>query len=469
MKNPKVKKLALVFPPLKEWYKQSARSYVMPMRGLPRICTYLQNRHLAEIILYDGIVSIPDREKILDRMIKETPDIVGFYTNVINYPIALEMAKKLKESCNPKIIFGGPWVSLEGVATKTLLRRKYVDFVCVGQGEPTLEGLLSNCAFSSIPNLVWGDEDDIVHNFAKNTPLSKIPKPNMGFLDIELYKQLASKMGLEPCITLQAFSGCTRKCTFCIRETKRIDAVSPLEYLSEIESLYERFGVNHFWDISATFTSNSRWIEEFAGIMREKSNKFKISAYARINEITPKKTDLLIECGVTELFIGFESGDDDILRRIKKDTTIKKAIEATKILSAKGIKILGAFITGLPGENLDSLKKTYDFASRIYENGKGTMIYSSVIMPFPGSIIYGDLLDRLKKEISQRVQGAEEETERITSDVIDPRQLRQSWSKRFCSVSIEAIEEYAERIAAISGLSTSFIDYKEPCGQNGVS
>lgn len=440
------------------------------MRGLPRIGTFLRDRHLAEILLYDGIVGMPKKEEILSRIYKETPDFVGFYTNIINYPTALEMAEKLKVKYNPRIILGGPWVSLEGIAYKTLSRREFIDFVCVGQGEHTFEGLLNDNPLNSIPNLVWRNKNNIVHNIAKINLLSELPKPAMELLNIELYKQLALKMGFEPTMTLQAFSGCPGKCTFCIRETGRIDSVPPLEYITEIEKLYEQFRVKHFWDISATFTSNNSWLEEFVKIMKQKPRQFTISAYARVNEITIDKADLLNEANVSELFIGFESGDNELLKKVRKGITRNKSIEATKILTERGIKVLGAFMTGLPGENLGSLKKTYDLAKRIYEDGKENVIYSSIIMPFPGSIIYKELLVRLRNEANQGFLDSKEELERVSGDIIDPNQLKYSWTKRFCNVSLETIQEYATKIAAISGLSTSFINinYEPFREQNGI-
>jgi len=70
--------------------------------------------------------------------------------------------------------------------------------------------------------------------------------------------------------------------------------------------------------------------------------------------------------GGARLFIvGFESGDPQILKNIKKGATVEMAREFMKNCKKVGIKVHGDFIIGLPGETSETIQKTIDFAKEL--------------------------------------------------------------------------------------------------------
>ena len=70
--------------------------------------------------------------------------------------------------------------------------------------------------------------------------------------------------------------------------------------------------------------------------------------------------------GGARLFIvGFESGDPQILKNIKKGATVEMARDFMKNCNKVGIKVHGDFIIGLPGETKETINKTIDFAKEL--------------------------------------------------------------------------------------------------------
>src|SRR5258707_6574246 len=70
--------------------------------------------------------------------------------------------------------------------------------------------------------------------------------------------------------------------------------------------------------------------------------------------------------GGARLFIvGFESGDAQILKNIKKGATVEMAREFMKNCKKVAIKVHGDFIIGLPGETKETIEKTIDFAKEL--------------------------------------------------------------------------------------------------------
>ena len=71
------------------------------------------------------------------------------------------------------------------------------------------------------------------------------------------------------------------------------------------------------------------------------------------------------EAGCRLLIVGYESGDPQILKNIKKGATVDMALRFTENCRKLGLIIHGDFIVGLPNESRESIRKTIDFAKRL--------------------------------------------------------------------------------------------------------
>ena len=71
------------------------------------------------------------------------------------------------------------------------------------------------------------------------------------------------------------------------------------------------------------------------------------------------------DAGCRLLIVGYESGDPQILRNIKKGATIEMALRFTENCRKLGLVIHGDFIVGLPGETRETIRRTIDFAKRL--------------------------------------------------------------------------------------------------------
>jgi radical SAM superfamily enzyme YgiQ (UPF0313 family) len=90
------------------------------------------------------------------------------------------------------------------------------------------------------------------------------------------------------------------------------------------------------------------------------------------------------EAGCRLLIVGYESGDAQILKNIKKGATIDMAERFTANCKKLGLVIHGDFIVGLPGETRESIRKTIDFAKKL----DNETIQVSIAHPYPGTEFY---------------------------------------------------------------------------------
>jgi len=90
------------------------------------------------------------------------------------------------------------------------------------------------------------------------------------------------------------------------------------------------------------------------------------------------------EAGCRLLIVGFESGDPQILKNIKKGATVERAKQFTKDCHKLGLTIHGDFILGLPGETHETIRRTINFAKELDVE----TIQVSVAHAYPGTELY---------------------------------------------------------------------------------
>jgi radical SAM superfamily enzyme YgiQ (UPF0313 family) len=90
------------------------------------------------------------------------------------------------------------------------------------------------------------------------------------------------------------------------------------------------------------------------------------------------------DAGCRLLIVGYESGDPQILKNIKKGATIDMAQRFTANCKKLGLLIHGDYIVGLPGESRESIRRTIDFAKRLDTE----TIQVSIAHPYPGTEFY---------------------------------------------------------------------------------
>jgi len=132
------------------------------------------------------------------------------------------------------------------------------------------------------------------------------------------------------------------------------------------------------------------------------------------------------DAGCRLLIVGYESGDEQILRNIKKGATIDMAKRFTDNCHKLGLVIHGDFIVGLPGETRETLRNTIDFAKRLDVE----TIQVSIAHAFPGTEFY----DYAKKNNLVQINMADDEGHQLPN-VVYPGILEKEelvdWVERF--------------------------------------
>ena len=161
-------------------------------------------------------------------------------------------------------------------------------------------------------------------------------------------------------------------------------ARSPESIANEMDICKERFGIKNFYFRADTFTWDKDWMIRVCQCIVEKKLNVNWVCNSRVDTIDEGRLKWLKKAGCWMIGFGIESGDQDMLNKMRKGTTLQQAINAVDLCRKFDIKTYLFWVLGLPWETEESIKKTMRFAKRI----KGDFAEFHIAYPFPGTDFY---------------------------------------------------------------------------------
>ncbi|MFH0753221.1 MAG: radical SAM protein [Candidatus Omnitrophota bacterium] len=169
----------------------------------------------------------------------------------------------------------------------------------------------------------------------------------------------------SPYAVLWTSFGCPFKCNFCSINNlfgKRIQRFRSIDnVVKEIDILVRQHGVRHIKILDELFIANPSRIEEFCDRLDERGYDLNIWAYSRVDTINQRLLKRLKKVGMNWIAYGFESATDSVLREMQKGCTTVKVDEVIRMTKEEGLSICAGVMFGLWDEDMDALKRTYDF------------------------------------------------------------------------------------------------------------
>ncbi|CAM1373098.1 B12-binding domain-containing radical SAM protein [Tenacibaculum xiamenense] len=276
------------------------------------------------------------------------------------------------------------------------------DFVIQGEGEVTLKELLETLRkqsdISFVSGIVYKDNNEqIIKNpkRAVHKELDNFPLPAWDLIDIDAYKNIWKQGGNDFTLNIATTRGCPYKCNWCAKPIygNRYNSHSPEYIVGHIEYLQKNFGVNKFWMCDDIFGLKPQWVQNFNLILKRKKLKIQYYIQSRADLLLREDTiSALAESGLTEVWIGAESGSQKILDAMDKGTTIEQIEKATKLLKENNIKIAFFIQFGYLTETKNDIDLTIKMIKKLLPDNIGV----SVSYPLPGTKFYEKVKEDLK-------------------------------------------------------------------------
>ena len=314
-------------------------------------------------------------------------EFLVLFTSTPGFPGDIGLAKAIK-AANPtiKIAFVGPHVTV--LPEKSLRECPAIDFVCRKEFDYSVVDYANGKPLDQISGISYPQDGKIVHNTdaPQIQDLDALPHVTDVYkrdLDVTRYNV---PFLLNPFVSLYTTRGCPAQCTFCLwpqtlsghpwRKRSTDDVAREMAKAKEYWPNVKEF----FFDDDTFNIQKARTIE-LCGKLKPLNLTWSCTSRVTTDFETLKA---MKEAGCRLLIVGFESGDPQILKNIKKGATVDRARQFTKDCHKLGLVIHGDFILGLPGETHQTIKNTIAFAKELDVE----TIQVSVAHAYPGTELY---------------------------------------------------------------------------------
>ena len=338
----------------------------------PAVCylkNYLnQNNFNVEIINFFN----NKKDKFKELLTSCSPRAVAITTTfyVENSPI-IEIVKFIRKyNLETKIIVGGPHIlniasDLDRKTQEYVFKILGADiFIIELQGEQTLVQVLHqlkdcHCQdLTQIPNLFYRAGNGAFHRTERIAENNNLDQNSIQWRDFV-------PSFVTPITHIRTSRGCPFACAFCNYHTMTKEyALSTVETIeNELSHLHE-MGTTVVNFVDDTFNTPLTRFKKLLKMMIKNRFNFKWTSFLRVANIDEEAMDLMKESGCIGVFLGIESGDQQILTYMNKNASVDNYLWGIDQLKKRDIMIYVSLICGFPGETDKSVINTIGFMEK---------------------------------------------------------------------------------------------------------
>ena len=302
-------------------------------------------------------------DHVVARLRAFRPDIVGFMMTTYMFRETLEWIRAVKNAFpRVKIIVGG--YNLRVYPAESVLPPE-IDFGCQNSAYLTFPGLLAalenSTSLDDVPGLVYKKGSQVVMSDPGPDPDFELyPNPARHLLPNELYAEFPTER--KNFTVMVTSKGCPMNCLFCEARRTRYNPRSIQTVVNEMQECRDVHGVREIDIFDYEFLVDRKRAVGICDEMVRRNLNLLWACRARVDSLDEELLTKMKAAGCGRIYLGLESGVQEMLDRVNKGTSLEKIRRAVDMTRSHGIKTLGFFMTGLPGETRQTLKQTLKFA-----------------------------------------------------------------------------------------------------------
>ena len=356
---------------------------------------------------------------IVQKILNENPDVIGFTTMCDSYHHTIVLANKIRKKCNIPIILGGPQST--AVARETLEKFNSIDVIVKGEAESVIEPLMhamsGKIPFNDVPNLIY-QNSKIIKNIQEKCESTKqklafidekgicetLPAPLITNLDdlpipaFERYRLLAGKLGSP---NLEAGRGCPFECNFCSTNLffqRRYRIKTGERLLKEISKADEVFGKQPTYKfIHDMLTVDKKRVSKVCNVLSKSNPVPAWTCSARVDCVSRELLQDMAKGGCISVYFGIESGSKEMQQKMKKRLQLDQLMNRIDDARDFGMDVTLSFICGFPDETITDLEGTVStIFDAVRRYGTSVDIQMHILAPYVGTELYSQNEDNLK-------------------------------------------------------------------------
>jgi len=305
------------------------------------------------------------------------PNLIGITIHATKYGSAQEVVKYIRSFSNIPIIAGGPQVSAD--MERILTECPGIDYLVYGEAELSIIEIINKIqngsGLQNIKGVIYRLNDKIVKNPPQELyrDINELPYP-----DFEAFG--VSRINEYPILTSR---GCPYSCFFCFSHIGRgWRERTASNVVEELKTAQGKFSIQSFGVWDPVFNLTTQHVVDFCTELIDSDLKFTWSCYGiRADRVDHEQARMMKKAGCRYVFMGVETLNDDIIMRINKRETVADIRRAVEIFHNHGIKAIGFFILGLPGDTFEKSITTCEEGMKI---GFDDQLWTH-LTPYPGT------------------------------------------------------------------------------------
>jgi anaerobic magnesium-protoporphyrin IX monomethyl ester cyclase len=331
---------------------------------------------------------VPSR--IREGISRFKPDLVGVTSTTPLFHEAIQVAE-IARGCSRDVvtILGGPHASALPAES---LRQSSFDAVVVGEGEKAVKTIARNNSIAGIRGVysrqdLDGGQLTGAAERADEIPIDQLPMPALHLFNARDYTCPKVISRNNPVGPIEMSRGCIFNCSFCNKNIhgKNFRIKTPERIIEELRVM-KRLGYNEFHVLDDQFTTDIAKAKSICEAILKSGIRmpWNLRTGVRVDRIDREFLSLAKRAGCYQVGVGFESGNQGCLDRVAKGIRIEQSVRAVEMIKREGIELVGFFMLGLPGETLETMEETIQFAIKLDPD----YAKATVLVPFPGTRIY---------------------------------------------------------------------------------
>lgn len=337
----------------------------------------------AEVIILDYIVREYTPQRLTQELASFAPDIIGTSSVTMNVKRGWAILNDAKAACpNAVIAMAGPHVSFD--IENSFASCPALDLIIRGEGETTIAEFVESYKtpelWHRIKGIAFKAKGEIITTPARPfiDDLDQLPLPSRHLLPLSRYKALGFP------VSIITGRGCPNRCIFCLGRKMvgfTVRHRSAQSVADEIEEIL-KLGFSTINIADDLFTASKKRVLALCQEITRRKLTFSWSVFSRVNTVDEEMLIAMKKAGCNSLSFGIESGNEEMLKTVKKGISLKQARRASEICQKVGIRAHASYIAGLPGETKETLSDSVALQKEL-EMDYGFHFLS----PFPGTTV----------------------------------------------------------------------------------
>ena len=345
----------------------------------------IMEREGVEVDLIDMEAENLSYVETLERIKSFAPDLLGFTVTTWSFHSVLGWIKKFKADTALSILAGGEHIRLYPNETMSY---DAIDFCIVGEAELPLPEFIKafreGRVFEGIRSIGYKKDGKVVIDRTLRfvDDINSVPFPARHLIRNEKYENILSRK--KNFTALISSRGCPFSCAFCSHNQLKYRARSPENVVDEIELNLNKHGIRDFDIYDSTFTANEQRVISICEEICRRKLDVGFTVRSRVDVVTKTMINSLKSAGCHTILYGIESSNPDILKMMRKGISLDQVMNIISYTKQCGIKTLGFFLFGFPGETRQTIEDTIRFSLIL------PLDYAlfSILLPMPDTEIY---------------------------------------------------------------------------------